>query len=175
MAKIRKITKPGLHGDGQTLYLAVAPGGSKSWNPATLTIDGKRHDIGLGGWPFISLHEARDAAFNNRKLARTGGDPLAEKRRSRTPTFREAARRTFEANRPRWRNAKVEKNWMQQLERHAFPIIGKMRVDQIGAGRRVAGAHTDMGVKAGNRSESSSAYTALSSLGRWRTAFSITM
>jgi integrase len=131
VAKIRKITKPGLHGDGQTLYLAVAPGGSKSWIQR-LTIDGKRHDIGLGGWPFISLHEARDAAFNNRKLARTGGDPLAEKRRSRTPTFREAARRTFEANRPRWRNAKVEKNWMQQLERHAFPIIGKMRVDQIG-------------------------------------------
>jgi integrase len=131
VAKIRKITKPGLHGDGQTLYLAVAPGGSKSWIQR-LTIDGKRHDIGLGSWPFISLHEAREAAFSNRRLARTGGDPLAEKRRSRTPTFHEAARRTFEANRPRWRNAKVEKNWMQQLERHAFPIIGKMRVDQIG-------------------------------------------
>ncbi len=48
------------------------------------------------------------------------------------PTFREAADKTFEANRPRWRNAKVAKSWMQQLERHAFPILGNKLVDHIG-------------------------------------------
>ena len=48
------------------------------------------------------------------------------------PTFREAAQQTFEANRPRWRNANVERNWMQQLERHCFPILGDMGVDMIG-------------------------------------------
>ena len=30
-AKVRAITGTGLHGDGGTLYLSVAPGGSKSW------------------------------------------------------------------------------------------------------------------------------------------------
>jgi len=30
-AKVRAITRTGLHGDGGTLYLNVAPGGSKSW------------------------------------------------------------------------------------------------------------------------------------------------
>ena len=51
---------------------------------------------------------------------------------SKVPTFREAAEKTFEANRPRWRNAKVEKNWMQQLQRYALPALGDMRIDRIG-------------------------------------------
>ena len=126
--QIRSLSKPGLHGDGGTLYLVVAPGGSKSWIQR-LTIDGKRRDIGLGGFPLVSLAEAREKAFEHRKLARTGGDPLAVKRRAKVPTFREAAEKTFEANRPRWRNAKVG---MQQLERHAFPVLGDMGVDRIG-------------------------------------------
>ena len=48
------------------------------------------------------------------------------------PTFQQAAEQTFEANRPRWRNAKVVTTWLQQLERHAFPVIGDMPVDRIG-------------------------------------------
>ena len=131
VAKARSLSKPGLHGDGGTLYLAVAPGGSKSWIQR-LTIDGKRRDIGLGGFPLVSLAEARHKAFENRRLAWAGGDPRAAKRRARVPTFREAAERTFDANRPRWRNAKVAKNWLQQLERHAFPVLGNMGVDRIG-------------------------------------------
>ena len=29
--KVKSITKPGRYGDGGTLFLSVAPGGSKSW------------------------------------------------------------------------------------------------------------------------------------------------
>ena len=90
VAKIRAHTKPGMYGDGGTLFLRVAPGGSKSWIQR-LSIDGKRRDIGLGGWPLTTLSEAREAAFENRRLARRGGDPLAAKRRAKVPTFREAA------------------------------------------------------------------------------------
>ena len=129
--KVRDISRPGLHGDGNTLYLCVAPGGSKSWIQR-LVIDGRRRDLGLGGWPLVTLREAREKAFENRKLARAGGDPLAAKRKARVPTFREAAERTFEANRPRWRSAKVAKSWRQQLERHALPILGDLAVDRIG-------------------------------------------
>ena len=130
-AKVRAITKPGRHADGGTLYLFVTLGGSKSW-VQRLTIDGRRCDLGLGGWPLTSLAEARDKAFENRKAARAGIDPLAAKRRPKVPTFREAAQKTFEDNRPRWRNAKVEKNWMQQLGKYALPILGDLRVDRIG-------------------------------------------
>ena len=130
VTKVRSLSKPGLHGDGGTLYLAVAPGGSKSWIQR-LTVDGVRRDIGLGGFPLVTLAEARDKAFENRRLARRGGDPLADKRKAKVPTFREATERTFEANRARWRNGKHTKNWMQVTTKYSFPIIGDMRVDRI--------------------------------------------
>ena len=131
VARIRSLSMPGLHGDGDTLYLSVARGGSKSWIQR-LTIDGKRRDIGLGGWPTVSLAKARERAFDNRVAVSEGRDPLAAKRQARVPTFREAAQRTFEANRPRWRSAKVAANWMQQMERHAFGRLGDMPVNRIG-------------------------------------------
>ncbi|MDE0453927.1 MAG: integrase arm-type DNA-binding domain-containing protein [Gammaproteobacteria bacterium] len=129
--KVRAINQPGLYGDGNTLYLRVAPGGSKQW-VQRLTIHGKRRDIGLGGCSWVTLAEARDAAYANRRMARRGGDPLAVKRQPKVPTFREAAQRTFEALRPRWRSEKVAVNWMQKLERHAMARLGAIPVDQIG-------------------------------------------
>ena len=128
---IKALAAAGRYGDGGTLFLSIAPGGSKSW-VQRVTIDGHRRDIGLGGWPVVSLAKARQRAFANRVAIADGLDPLAEKRKTRTPTFRHAAEQTFEANKPRWRNAKVAANWMQQLERHAFKRLGDMSVDQIG-------------------------------------------
>ena len=130
-AKVRAITRTGLHGDGDTLYLSVAPGGTKSWIQR-LTVNGRCRDIGLGGFPLVSLAAARDKAFENRRCARAGGDPLAEKRKVAIPTFRQAAEQTLKVNKPRWRNAQHTKSWWQTLERYAMPRLGNMRVDRIG-------------------------------------------
>ena len=130
VAKARAVTKPGRYRADPTLYLNVAPGGSKSWIQR-LAIGGQRRDIGLGAFPVVGLAEARRRAFSNRVAVAEGRDPLAEKHRAKAPTFREAAQRTFEANRPRWRNAKHVASWMQLLEKRALPAIGAMRVDQI--------------------------------------------
>ena len=89
------VTKPGRHGDGNGLYLVVKPSGSKSWVIRTV-VRRRRCDIGLGGYPLVSLAEARAAAFDNRKLARAGGDPLALKRRPDIPIFEDAARTVIE-------------------------------------------------------------------------------
>ena len=129
--KVRAICEPGLYGDGNTLFLRVAPGGSKQW-VQRLVIRGKRRDIGLGGSNWVTLAEAREAAYENRRIARRGGDPLEAKRKSKMPLFRDAAQNTYDSLRPRWRNEKVASNWMQQLERHAFKRLGDMRVDHIG-------------------------------------------
>lgn len=131
VGKIKSLSLPGLYGDGGTLYLAVAPGGSKSW-VQRITINGKRRDIGLGGWPVVTLAKARDKALDNRRLVRDGGDPLADKRKAKAPTFRRAAAATFEATAPRLRSEKNAKLWIAQLERHAFKKIGDMPVDKIG-------------------------------------------
>ena len=131
VAQVKALTRPGRYGDGATLYLFITPGGTKSW-VQRVTIGGRRCDIGLGAFPTIGLARARQLSAANRTLIAEGGDPLAVKRKAETPTFREAAERTFEANRTRWRSAKVAANWMQSLERYAFPILGSVRVDQIG-------------------------------------------
>ena len=129
-AKAKSIKKPGRYLADPTLFLNVAPGGSKSW-VQRLTVHGRRKDIGLGGFPLTSLSAAREAAFTNRQIARSGGDPLVHRRKARIPTFGEAALKTHEANKPRWRNEKVKRNWWQILERHAFPRLGDLRVDEI--------------------------------------------
>lgn len=131
VSQVKKIREPGFHNAGATLFLAVNEGNGKSW-VQRLTINGKRHNIGLGSAALVSLADARDLAYENRKLARAGGDPLAAKRKAKMPTFREAAERTYEALKPRWRSDKVQKNWWAILERHAFKRIGDRRIDQIG-------------------------------------------
>ena len=81
VAKVRSLSTPGRYGDGGTLHLVVAPRGTKAW-VQRLTINGRRHDLGLGGYPLVGLAEARATAFANRQIARRGGDPLAHKRRA---------------------------------------------------------------------------------------------
>ena len=131
-ARVRRAEQPGRYFDnrGDGLYLLVAPGGTKSW-AQRVSVNGKRRDIGLGSARTVALAEARDRAFENRRLVAQGGDPVAEKRKATMPTFAEAARKTFEAHRDRWRNKKHTVSWMQSLEKHAFPTLGQLRVDRI--------------------------------------------
>lgn len=130
-AAVKAASKPGRLTDGGTLYLNIAKGGTKSWIQR-IAIDGRRHDIGLGGWPVVSLALARRLAAQNRTAVAEGRDPLAEKRRAAVPTFSQAARKTCEALKPRWRNRKHAVSWMQTLERHAFPVLGGVSVNRIG-------------------------------------------
>ena len=45
---------PGRHSDGDGLHLFISKTGGKSWVLRT-TVDGRRRDIGLGGYPAVSL------------------------------------------------------------------------------------------------------------------------
>ena len=129
-AKVKALTKPGMHHDGRGLYLRVAPGGSKGWM-LRATIDGRRRDIGLGGYSSVSLARARQLADGHRLAVAEGRDPLAEKRRAKMPTFREAAETVHAANLPRWRNGKHTDQWINTLRTYAFPGIGNLRLDRI--------------------------------------------
>ena len=88
--------------------------------------------LGLGGYSWVSLAEAREQALANRRLARSAGDPLAEKRRRRgTPTFEEAAAEVLKQKRGAWRNPKHAKDWPTSLQAYAFPLIGDTLVSDI--------------------------------------------
>src|SRR4028119_2140620 len=90
--QVRSRLKPGRYADGNGLYPVVEPSGAHRWVLRTV-VRGKRRDMGLGGLSLVSLAEAREKALTYRKLAREGGDPLAERRKARAviPTFTEAA------------------------------------------------------------------------------------
>ena len=122
---------PGRHADGNGLYLFVQPSGTRSWIQRLL-VRGRRRELGLGSLALVPLAEAREKALVNRKLARQGGDPLAEKRRSQAvPTFAEAAMRVLEQKRAGWRNPRHPREWISSLRRLAFPRIGKVPVSEV--------------------------------------------
>lgn len=121
---------PGRHADGNGLYVLV-DGDGRRWVFRYMQ-NGRRRDIGLGSINDITLSEARDEARKLRKVARTGGDPFAVRRRSKAPDFETAARECHADREGVWRSEKHAAQWLATLEAHAFPKIGRMRVDTIG-------------------------------------------
>ena len=131
--QVRSITKPRRYADGNGLYLTVDPSGAKRWMLRTI-VQGKRRDIGLGGLSLVTLAEAREKALAYRKIAREGGDPLAEKKAAKAttaPTFAEAAEQVHASNAPSWRNEKHAAQWINTLRTYVNPVIGDRRVDEI--------------------------------------------
>ena len=109
----------------------VQPSGTRSWIQRLL-IRARRRELGLGSVALVPLAEAREKALANRRPARQGGDPLAEKRRAAgIPTFADAAMRVLEQKQGGWRNPRHSREWQSSLERFAFPRIGKVPVSEV--------------------------------------------
>ena len=122
---------PGRHADGNGLYLFVQPTGTRSWIQR-LVVRGRRRELGLGPVALVPLAEARKQALANRKLARSGGDPLAERRRAAgMPTFADAARRVVEQKQGGWRGPRQAQTWLRSLEQYAFLRIGNRPVSEV--------------------------------------------
>ena len=136
-ALARTVKSPGMYADGNGLNLKVEPTGAKRW-VHRVTIGGKRHNLGLGGYPTVSLAEARELASDNQRTIRQGRDPLAEKRQSAEerrrpalPTFAQAAEQVIEMRRPTWSNSKHAAQWKSTLSTYAYPVIGSKYLDEI--------------------------------------------
>ena len=124
---IAKLTKPGRHGDGNGLHLFVQRTGARSW-VQRLVVNGVRRDIGLGSARFVTLDEARDQAYENRRAARRGADPFAGKREHRIPSFRVACDRVAAGREWKGRTGDMRRS---ALETYASALMDR-RVDQIG-------------------------------------------
>ena len=123
------------YGDGNGLYLLVKPGprgGGKSW-VQRIAVHGVRRDLGLGSAELVTLAEARQTAHDNRRLARSGGDPRTAGRRV-SPTFAEAAEEVIAMHRPSWKaSGGSELQWRSTFVRYAYPRIGSKPVHAINA------------------------------------------
>ena len=135
-AFVRTVNRPGVYGDQHGLRLRVYESRkrksiSKHWIWRG-TVNGTRRDVGLGAFPYVSLAEARQKAFDHRKISWAGGDPVALKRRPDVPTFAEAVETVIGIHREGWKDAgKSEKQWRASLRDYAMPRLGRRRVDRI--------------------------------------------
>ena len=136
--EIESLKEPGTYTDGETLTIRVSENGKRRWIQR-VSIHGKQHNLGLGGYPAVGLAEARKRTQDNLRAIREGRDPLQEKRDARqatkeknaTPTFRELAKEAIELRRDTWKGTNSADQWTQSLTKYAFPVIGNKRVDQI--------------------------------------------
>lgn len=129
--KVETLKEPGMHGDGEGLYLRVGPTLAKSWILRTV-VHGRRRELGLGAASLVSLAEARETARALRKVAREGGDPDTIRKRE-SLTFKDAALRVHKSLLPTWRSEGHGKRWLSSLELYVFPHFGDRPVQTIGS------------------------------------------
>ena len=139
-AQVAKLSEAGLYAVGGVagLQLRIDPAGSRHWI-LRVKVGKKRRDIGLGGFPTVSVAQARERAREARELIWRGIDPVEQRKATRAallaaqdvPTFAECARRFLANKRAEFRNAKHAAQWAATLETYARPIIGNMPVDQV--------------------------------------------
>lgn len=131
----------GLHPVGGVagLLMQVTPTGAKSWIYRT-TVGGKRRNIGLGGFPDVTLAGAREKAREYRELIERGIDPVEQRQaarqsliaeRNKTLTFDDAARQFLAVKSREFKNPKHVQQWENTLSTYANPVIGKMAVSDI--------------------------------------------
>lgn len=130
---VKGAKEAGRYGDGDGLYLVVAPSGSASWI-VRVQKSGRRRDIGLGSAKKVTLARARELAGHARRNIEAGIDPVAERKKSvGIPTFREAAACFHTEQKKAWRNAKHRDQWLSTLTTYAHPTIGHLPVNAIEA------------------------------------------
>lgn len=133
--KVASIKKPGLYADGGSLYLRVAPGGSKGWI-FRFTVAGRTRDAGLGSYPTISLAKARQSADEFRRQVAADVDPIEARNAqrlavARAPSFEECAKFYMASHEVAWKNDKHRAQWRSTLATYAFPVIGALPVPAI--------------------------------------------
>ena len=130
-----KHAKPGKLADGDGLFLRTLGSGSSRW-VFQYTRDGRTREMGLGGYPGVTLAKARAEAERNRKHLAAGRDPIEAKTQQRTRkksqrTFASAAAAYIRAHRRGWANRKHAHQWVSTMKTYARPVIGETEVAAI--------------------------------------------
>lgn len=138
---IQRLSRPGRYAVGGVagLSMAVSPSGAKSWVLRVMA-GGRRREFGLGGYPSVTLEQARHKAREAREHLSNGIDPAQERRAAadalrvadaKRITFRTAAQDFLKRKRPEFRNPKHAKQWATTLETYAYPVMGNLPVNMI--------------------------------------------
>jgi integrase len=145
-AEIKKLANaPGMHADGDGLYLQVNKTGAASWVLRYLaSVEPKRERyFGLGALRRVSLAEARQLAEAARRQRLDGVDPIDDRRTKQLArraatvkalTFRQCAEAYIRAHAAGWKNPVHARQWPSTLEAYAYPIFGMLPVTVVDVG-----------------------------------------
>lgn len=139
--EVQRLATPGLHfvGGVAGLGLQVLPSGGRSW-VLRMTMGTRRRDMGLGGYPDVTLSDARTAAREARAKVREGVDPIEEARAALSAlkatqlaalTFVQASEKYLAAKSSEWSNSKHRAQWESTLKTYAYPKLGSLLVKDI--------------------------------------------
>lgn len=139
--EVSRLTTAGLQAVGGVagLLLQVTKAGSRSWI-LRVVIGSKRRDIGLGGYPDVTLGQARELARSSRLKIQEGIDPVEERRAAKAQlvaaqasqiTFDEAVKIFLTHKNHEFSNKKHAAQWESTLRTYASPIIGTLLVSEI--------------------------------------------
>ncbi len=140
---VGRLREPGFHcvGGVKGLGLRVYPAGGRCW-VLRLTVGGRRRDMGLGGFPTVTLARARELGRETHDLIRQGINPFERRQAARqalraaaqevVTTFRHSATAYIQAHSGSWKNAKHLQQWQSTLAQYVYPIIGDMPVQDVG-------------------------------------------
>lgn len=121
------------------LYLQLTPKGGRTWI-LRMQVGGRRRDIGLGGYPTVTLALARDKAREARDKVERGVDPVEERKaakarlieaRRKGMLFSEAVDKALAAKLDAFRNEKHRAQWRSTLDRYAMPELGGLPVSDV--------------------------------------------
>lgn len=70
----------GKHGDGDGLWFHKRPDDGAQWF-LSVTVHGRRREMGLGACPDVTLAASRDEAVKWRRLSKSGVAPIKERER----------------------------------------------------------------------------------------------
>jgi Arm DNA-binding domain/Phage integrase central domain len=128
---VQREKRKGRHSDGGGLYLNVSDTGSKSWIFMWSRKIGdhengrpkvKRFEMGLGGFPGVSLEVARRRAQECRESVAKGANPIADRSKDQVRLFGDVADGYIESVKSEWTNAKHEYQWRQTLSQYCQPL-----------------------------------------------------
>lgn len=129
--------------DERGLFLLVKPQGAKLWRWKYRHM-GKEKLMALGGYPDISLAQARDKREAARKLLATGVDPMGQRREEKVAQL-VSLENSFEAVARNWwdswgtaRSSRHADYVKRRLEADVFPIIGHRPIAEMEASELVA-------------------------------------
>lgn len=139
--QVSRLKEPGAFAVGGVagLMLKISDTGARSWILRAM-VSGKRRDMGLGGYPDVTLAQARESARLARNEIKGGSDPIRDRKaarsagaaaRAKEKTFDQCVSAFMKAKSAEWKNAKHRAQWQSTLDTYVSPSCGPILVKDI--------------------------------------------